>query len=99
MSTPYCIIAIKYCTSARADEIGCIQGHKWVMTVSVVLPCLGKYRLEVTALYVNISLQNTTWITVYTGSRANVFVLLAWMGYRRVLASVATQSGCLFPPS
>lgn len=67
------------------------------MTVSVVLLCLGKYRLEVTALYVNISLQNTTWITVYTGSRANVLVLLAWMGYMRVLASVATQSGCLFP--
>lgn len=84
MYTPYCIIAINYCTFARADETGSIQGQKWVITASLVLLSLGKYRLEVTALYDNISLQNTTWITVDTGNRTSVFVLLPWMGYRRV---------------
>lgn len=60
----YCVIAIKYCVSARTYYTGCIQGHKWGMTVSVVLPCLGKYRMEVTAPYMNVSLRNTTQIAV-----------------------------------
>lgn len=60
----YCVIAIKYCVSARTDYTGYIQGHKWGMTVSVVLPCLGKYRMEVTAPYMNVSLRNTTQFAV-----------------------------------